>query len=418
QDQKYSIQRAASRVTCILGRNTTFGLIEVGTTRSTPSDSSTTMVSTRKHSAGVEYAILAATTLQDVAEASHVPFLKAAATASSLMLTGIQAMKTSQAGHWRIVDLVHRLLCIIVHIYLTEGAVLPPKMLNSIGKFARTLKSIQISLQCQQELGKIKRFVRQHETSAQLQSYEGDLQVILDDLNLNEINGATQMVEFASDARQRHEELMAFLAAQNDEESSEYSVSLRLLSNSSTVFSVLPPYPKIFHGRDSELTQIVTTLLHEVEPAHIAILGSGGMGKTSLSIAALHHPEVVSKYDRRHFISCESAFDKNQLLNIIADHLGLKPSKYLTAAIITHFVESGSTLLVLDNLETTWEQIECRTQVEELLAALADLPQLALLATMRGAERPAKIKWTPPFSFTARTAPAFCFASNIYRNCG
>ncbi|KAJ7913440.1 hypothetical protein B0H13DRAFT_1579934, partial [Mycena leptocephala] len=51
---------------------------------------------------------------------------------------------------------------------------------------------------------------------------------------------------------------------------------------------------------------------------------------------------------------------------------------------------------VLDNLETTWESLLFRPEVENFLSLVADIPHLALVITMRGAERPAKIKWTRP----------------------
>ncbi|KAJ7127309.1 hypothetical protein C8R43DRAFT_1028278 [Mycena crocata] len=54
-------------------------------------------------------------------------------------------------------------------------------------------------------------------------------------------------------------------------------------------------------------------------------------------------------------------------------------------------------LLILDNLETLWEPEESRKETERFLALLADVSQLALIITMRGAERPANIRWTRPF---------------------
>ncbi|KAJ7322994.1 P-loop containing nucleoside triphosphate hydrolase protein, partial [Mycena albidolilacea] len=160
----------------------------------------------------------------------------------------------------------------------------------------------------------------------------------------------------------------------------------------------LPPVPKFLHGRETELTLIATAL--QIQPAHLAILGPGGMGKTTLAVAALHHTEIVSKYEQRHFVSCESAFENSRLVKIIAAHLGLEPSNYFSTAIITHFRNCGTTLLVLDNLETVWEKIESRAEAEELLSLLSEVPTLSLLGsfiTMRGAERPAKVKWTRPF---------------------
>ncbi|KAK7055602.1 ATPase-AAA-core domain-containing protein, partial [Favolaschia claudopus] len=54
-------------------------------------------------------------------------------------------------------------------------------------------------------------------------------------------------------------------------------------------------------------------------------------------------------------------------------------------------------LLILDNLETLWEPVESRNDIEEFLSMLADIQDLALIITMRGAERPDKVKWTRPF---------------------
>ncbi|KAJ7452938.1 P-loop containing nucleoside triphosphate hydrolase protein, partial [Mycena latifolia] len=157
----------------------------------------------------------------------------------------------------------------------------------------------------------------------------------------------------------------------------------------------LPATPKIFHGRDSELSNLIRSLL--IESPRVAVLGPGGMGKTTLAMAALHHPATIEKYNLRHFISCESANTGVELVSIIGAHLGLEPSRQLSKAIVQHFERSGPCLLVLDNLETPWEALESRGGVEEFLSSLADVPSLAVLITMRGAERPGKVKWTRPF---------------------
>jgi predicted ATPase len=86
---------------------------------------------------------------------------------------------------------------------------------------------------------------------------------------------------------------------------------------------LLPASPKIFHGRESELKALVGTLL--VDPARVAVLGPGGMGKTTLAMAALHHPKVADKYPTRYFISCESAHTRDSLVAIIVSILALIP---------------------------------------------------------------------------------------------
>ncbi|KAJ7318730.1 hypothetical protein DFH08DRAFT_714326, partial [Mycena albidolilacea] len=54
-------------------------------------------------------------------------------------------------------------------------------------------------------------------------------------------------------------------------------------------------------------------------------------------------------------------------------------------------------LLILDNLETVWELLQLRKEIEEFLSLLAGADHLAMMITMRGAERPAKVQWTRPF---------------------
>jgi hypothetical protein len=69
---------------------------------------------------------------------------------------------------------------------------------------------------------------------------------------------------------------------------------------SSNSFSLLPASPKIFYGRESELADLVDTLASE--PAQIAILGPGGMGKATLAMATLHHPTIVEKYTVKYLL--------------------------------------------------------------------------------------------------------------------
>ncbi|KAJ7257664.1 P-loop containing nucleoside triphosphate hydrolase protein, partial [Mycena rebaudengoi] len=156
----------------------------------------------------------------------------------------------------------------------------------------------------------------------------------------------------------------------------------------------LPPVPHIFHGRESELREVVDLL--KADSPRIAILGPGGMGKTSLAQAALHHADIAAKYSERYFIPCHSSITHNDLVSAISAHIGFE-SAQSSQVIFQYFSTTQPALLVLDNFETTWEPISTRSKVEEFLSLLTGVPHLALMITMRGAERPGKIGWTRPF---------------------
>ncbi|KAJ7451374.1 hypothetical protein FB451DRAFT_1525764, partial [Mycena latifolia] len=158
----------------------------------------------------------------------------------------------------------------------------------------------------------------------------------------------------------------------------------------------LPSEPKIFHGREAEISAIIQMFSHE--SPRVAILGAGGMGKTSLARAFLHHPAISARYDQcRTFVACDAASSSVQLAAIIGAHVGLKPGKDLTRPVVRYFSTAPPSLLVLDNLETIWEPRESRGEIEKFLSLLTDVDHLALIITMRGAERPANVAWTHPF---------------------
>ncbi|KAJ7260670.1 P-loop containing nucleoside triphosphate hydrolase protein, partial [Mycena rebaudengoi] len=157
----------------------------------------------------------------------------------------------------------------------------------------------------------------------------------------------------------------------------------------------LPPCPQIFHGREAELQDVVNILVQA--SAHIAILGAGGMGKTSLATAALHDPQVEAKYSHRYFVPCHSSATCNELAATIADHIGLEKGSNMAKKIAHYFAHTPPSLLVLDNLETPWETLSSRAEVEEFLSLMTDVPQLGLMITLRGTERPNQVKWTKPF---------------------
>ncbi|KAJ7607369.1 P-loop containing nucleoside triphosphate hydrolase protein, partial [Roridomyces roridus] len=205
--------------------------------------------------------------------------------------------------------------------------------------------------------------------------------------DLAAIQNITQMHE---DSEQRQSELLKLI-------SDNASTSASSLTDRLTAFSsIMPPGPpQIFYGRQSELETIVGMLQHD--SPRIALLGPGGIGKTSLAKTAIHNANVVAKYPDRYFVSCDSGETVDDLVLAVAAVLGLELKGKLSRAVLKSLGSKPNCLLVLDNFETPWEPIATRPTVEEFISLLAGMPNVALLVTMRGQERPSSIRWTRPF---------------------
>ncbi|KAJ7349985.1 P-loop containing nucleoside triphosphate hydrolase protein [Mycena albidolilacea] len=295
----------------------------------------------------------------------------------------------------------HNLLnaIIVAHMKSDTGGELPVNVLNHIGRFSETLHKIHTFVEAQQSSSKIKRFFRQGEMNILLRDCKTELQQGLDFFQIKSVNVMKDITELHEESQKRYQEVLNMIETLSDTSSDQASTIGGVYSrshNSSNSISMLPSEPKIFHGRDSELSEILK-LFHQTTP-RIAILGAGGMGKTSLAQAAVHHPEIAARYHQfRFFVACDSASTKAELAALIGAHLELKPGKDLARMVVNHFSGSPPTLLILDNFETLWEPVESRKDIEEFLSLLTDVKHLALMITLRGAERPAKISWSRPF---------------------
>jgi tetratricopeptide (TPR) repeat protein len=154
----------------------------------------------------------------------------------------------------------------------------------------------------------------------------------------------------------------------------------------------LPP-PRHCFGREDAVSQVVAAVLAK-PAAPLAILGPPGVGKTTVAVTALHDPRVVKRYrSRRFFVRADGVSGRDALVAAVAATVGLEPGPGLEERTWRE-LERGAALLVLDNAETPWDAEP--QAVEELLAQLAAVPGLALVATVRGDERPAGPRWVEP----------------------
>ncbi|KAJ7067364.1 hypothetical protein C8F01DRAFT_666009 [Mycena amicta] len=355
--------------------------------------------STSAHTDVLRSAQGVAATLKEIASLSPTPFLSTTASISQTVITHLQLLKSNKHGLVQMGQDIATILRGIVALEVTQSkeTMLSPTLLYDIGHFTETLSKLQLWLESYQRASKLRRLFRQSEESAQLEACKRDIQHALDVFGKHaELTLSTGIEAMKRDAQAKHGELLKLVDADLDSDST-YSAPFSISSwaESTGSFSLLPSVPQLFNGREAQVSELVNLLL--CGSARAAILGPGGMGKTSLAVAALHDAGVVQKYPNRYFIPCDSAFTAAQLTTIVATSLGLEPSLRRTKAIMNYLSERPPSLLVLDNFETPWEPPENRTAVEDFISLLSDIPHVALVVTMRGAERPTKVRWTRPF---------------------
>jgi tetratricopeptide (TPR) repeat protein len=146
-------------------------------------------------------------------------------------------------------------------------------------------------------------------------------------------------------------------------------------------------------GRDAIIDVLVATVLAK-PPSPTPVLGPPGVGKTTVTVALLHDRRVERRYgSRRYFVRCEGALEAEAVLTEIATAVGVPIGADLRPRVMAALALAPA-LLVLDNVETPWLPDTLAT--EQLLLSMASVPRLALVASVRGTQRPGGGVWRPP----------------------
>ncbi|KZO90401.1 hypothetical protein CALVIDRAFT_394907 [Calocera viscosa TUFC12733] len=177
----------------------------------------------------------------------------------------------------------------------------------------------------------------------------------------------------------------------------------------------LPPKPEIFHGREAVMQQLKNSLLQD-EGMRIAILGSGGIGKTTMATIMIHDPDIEAKFGtRRIFLRCEAMTSADGIVSGLAAALNVAAdgNNNLLRSVVQYLRDTKApVLLVLDNFETPWDSAD-QDGVESVLAHLDTAKNLSFVVTMRGTKRPGCVKWSHP-ALTALEPVDLLTARTIY----
>jgi hypothetical protein len=175
--------------------------------------------------------------------------------------------------------------------------------------------------------------------------------------------------------------------------------SATLLPSDAAVRQEIPLKPEVFYGRDDFVQDIVRLLLQE-ETSRVCILGPGGMGKTSVSLAVVESALIEERFPGGNlvWVPCIEATSATLLLEILYTQLQVPGDKQVTLDKIISELDASKKphLILLDNFETPWNAPGgTQKQVGDILRRLAKLSHVAILVTMRGRYPPCDkaIKW-------------------------
>ena len=160
----------------------------------------------------------------------------------------------------------------------------------------------------------------------------------------------------------------------------------------------MPPKPAIFFGRDGLVKKVSTILSSSETASHICLLGPGGMGKTSLSLAIVGSDLVQAKFQKGHrvWVPCLEATSASLFLQVLYTSLRVERKTDSVISDILYELKSSNDphLLLLDNFETPWTTSDGQKQVEEVLSKLNQLSHVSILITMRGSHPPTvDVEW-------------------------
>ncbi|KAG6824868.1 hypothetical protein H0H92_005585 [Tricholoma furcatifolium] len=156
----------------------------------------------------------------------------------------------------------------------------------------------------------------------------------------------------------------------------------------------VPPRPVAFVGRDAIVQD---TVQHLLKCSKVALIGPGGIGKSSIARAILNEVELIAKFQQQRFFVLFDDMDALQVtyeifLERIAKVLGYNAS-FNTYNMISRILATSETLLVLDNAETFLDAPVDGGRIADVINEFGARPNVAILLTTRTTVLPSNLNW-------------------------
>ncbi|KZP29446.1 hypothetical protein FIBSPDRAFT_1038827 [Athelia psychrophila] len=315
--------------------------------------------------------------------ALNVPGLQAAGLIGCQIIDIIQKMKDNQDAYNELVDDIGQLMSPInLRLQGCETADVDDELKADIKRLEESLQKVRETLQYEAGRGRLDRTLNAGRNSGEIAKCKAIVN--------------RQFIIFQNSSLMSLRMGMASLKRQADGARPGDQDANGQIVKSASPFPSQPAPPEDFFGR-SDLILTLANLFIGNDQRRIAILGAGGLGKTSIALHLIHHEIVVQRFQgREFFVGCDGITSADGLASRILQILEASASASGNIINALHAALAGAlpTLLVLDNFETTWDTQGDHNAVRELLKKIASVKSVSVIITMRATYPPTEIQWS------------------------